>query len=213
MIDLAELLYNLQDIAGFDHCLGNLRKGNLEGTYAELDLGRMLHMYKVDFVYNSPRGVRGDDYDVEITYPDGLVACTEAKCKIEGTDFRARTVRASLKQVVDQIPSDRPGVAFVKVPQIWMPNPTFGSELRKVASEFLADHPNLVSVKYYVSHISFDKDTLRHQHAYEEIDNPTNEFDPARSWKLFYRVTPRPEWHGMPPHWKRVLFYPDGKPR
>jgi hypothetical protein len=117
VIDLAELLYNLQDITGFDHCLSNLRKGHMEGTYAELDLGRMLHMYRVNFVYNSPHGMRGDDYDVEIAYPDGLVICTEAKCKVESTGFGARTVRASLQQVTEQIPTDRPGAAFVKVPQ------------------------------------------------------------------------------------------------
>lgn len=81
VIDLAELLYNLQDIVGIDHCLGNLRKSDLAGTYAELDLGRMLHMYKVDFVYNSPRGVRGDDYDVELPTRTGWWSAPKPSAK------------------------------------------------------------------------------------------------------------------------------------
>lgn len=213
IIDLAEILINLQDVPGFDDCLGGLRKGDLEGTYAELDLGRMLYSYRVNFRYIRRHGVRGEDYDVEIIYPDGVVACTEAKCKVETTDFGADTVRNSLNQACGQLPTNLPGIAFVKVPQNWMPHPTFGRELRRVAREFLADNPTVVSVKYYVSHLTFEGENLRHEHAYEEIDNPTNAFDASRDWKLFYRVNPPPEWHGMPPHWKRVLFYPDGKVR
>jgi hypothetical protein len=213
VIDLAEILVNLQNVPGFDDCLGGLRKGDLEGTYAELDLGRMLYAYKANFKYIRRHGVRGEDYDVEVTYPDGLVACTEAKCKIEATQFHADTVRDSLNRACGQLPANRPGIAFVKVPQQWMPNPSFGPELRRVAREFLADNSNVVSVKYYVSNLSFEHGNMRHQHAYEEINNPTNAFDPGRNWSLFYRLNPPAEWNGMPPHWKRVLFYPDGKPR
>jgi hypothetical protein len=40
LIDLAELLYNLQLVEGFDDCLDRMRSGNIEATYAELDLGQ-----------------------------------------------------------------------------------------------------------------------------------------------------------------------------
>jgi hypothetical protein len=39
VIDLAEILVNLQDVRGFNRCLKKLRGGDIEGTYAELDLG------------------------------------------------------------------------------------------------------------------------------------------------------------------------------
>jgi hypothetical protein len=39
----------LQNVPGFDDCLGGLRKEDLEGTYAELDLGRMLYTYRANF--------------------------------------------------------------------------------------------------------------------------------------------------------------------
>ena len=39
---LAEALYNLQNVPGFDECITRMRDGDIEGTYAELDFGRML---------------------------------------------------------------------------------------------------------------------------------------------------------------------------
>ncbi len=36
IVDFAELLFNLQDIEGFDYCIEQMRQGNIEGTYAEL---------------------------------------------------------------------------------------------------------------------------------------------------------------------------------
>jgi hypothetical protein len=85
-IDLAEVIYNLQHVRGFDECIARMRNGDIEGTYAELDLGRML--YQVPFSYVVPQGVKkGQDYDVEVEYPD-VIACAEAKCNIESTTGR-----------------------------------------------------------------------------------------------------------------------------
>jgi hypothetical protein len=219
VIDLAELIINLQYVSGFDVCIGRLRKGDIERTYAELDLGRLLYTYKVYFRYVKTTGVKEADYDVEIKFPDGIVACTEAKCKVESTDFGAHKVLSSLNLACSQLPSDRPGIAFMKVPQHWLKHPHFRPLMRQVAEEFFQNNPKIVSVKYYVSHLSFEpnplfKDgTMRHQHAFEEISNPTNSFDTSRDWKLFYHVDLPSDWHGMPPHWKRILFYPDRKIR
>src|SRR5438270_2892158 len=63
LIDLAELLYNLQFVEGFDHCLDRMRSGDIEATFAELDLGRMLFWHHVLFRYVKPMGVTGTDYD------------------------------------------------------------------------------------------------------------------------------------------------------
>jgi hypothetical protein len=219
LIDLAEILINLQDVRGFNGCLKKLRGGDIEGTYAELDLGRLLYAYKVPFSYVTTTRVKRADYDVEIKFPDGIIACTEAKCKVESTDFNARKVFDSLEYARSQLPDNRPGIVFVKVPQHWLNQPNFRPLLQEAAANFLQDSHNIVSIKYYVSHLSFEphplfkEGVLRHQHAHEEISNPTNLFDTSRDWKLFYHVDVPPDWHGMPPHWKRILFYPDGKIR
>jgi hypothetical protein len=68
LIDLAELLYNLQLVEGFDDCLSRMRQGGIEATYAELDLGRMLFWHCVLFRYVKPTGETGADYDVDIIY-------------------------------------------------------------------------------------------------------------------------------------------------
>jgi hypothetical protein len=86
MIDLAEVLYNLQNISGFNACIAKMRNGDIEGTYAELDFGRMLFLYRVPFRYVVPQGTKGEDYDVQIIYPDGVIACADAKCKIDSTE-------------------------------------------------------------------------------------------------------------------------------
>ena len=44
VIDLAEVIYNLQRVQNFDNCIARMRDGNIEGTAAELDLGRMLYV-------------------------------------------------------------------------------------------------------------------------------------------------------------------------
>ena len=101
MVDFAELLFNLQDIEGFDYCLNQMREGNLEATYAELDFGRMLLASGVPFRFVVRSGIIGSDYDIEITLPDGLTVCADAKCKLESTTFSEETVRNTLKRAVD----------------------------------------------------------------------------------------------------------------
>jgi hypothetical protein len=98
IVDLAELLLNLQSIVGFDDCIKRMKSGDIEATYAELDLGRMLFQSDIDFRFVSTTGKKGDDYDLEIFLGDGTVLCADAKCKIEATDFSERTVANSLHQ-------------------------------------------------------------------------------------------------------------------
>ena len=68
IIDLAEVIYNLQAVPGFDNCIARMRDGDIEGTAAELDLGRMLYLNQVPFRYVVPQGLKGKDYDAEIFF-------------------------------------------------------------------------------------------------------------------------------------------------
>jgi hypothetical protein len=81
---------------------------------------------------------------------------------------------------------------------------------RSAARKFLHVTGRIVSVKYYVSDISFDGRGVRHRHGFIEIDNPKNRFNPQRSWDLFKSAPP--EWrNGVPPTWQPVMFFPTGK--
>jgi hypothetical protein len=212
-IDLAEMIYNLQHVQGFDECIGKMRNGDIEGTYAELDLGRMLYLYKVHFRYIVPQGSKGLDYDLEIEYPDGVIACAEAKCNIETTMFGEGTIRNKLDGARKQLPSDRPGIIFVKMPPRWMDESEFLKMTSEVAQSFLRGTRRIVSVKFYVSPISIDSDYTKQQHAFKEISNPDTDFGGKKNWDLFCTMDLPPEYNGMPPHWQRVLFFPDGKIR
>ena len=213
VIDLAEVLYNLQHVPGFDECIAKMRNGDIEGTYAELDLGRMLYLNQVPFRYVVPQKVKGLDYDVEVEYPDGVTACAEAKCSIESTELGANTIKNKLDRARQQLPPDRPGIVFVKMPPRWMDASEFLKITIDAAQDFLRGTRRVVSVKFYVSPNLIEAGYLKQQHAYKEISNPNSNFESGRNWNLFRQWNLPPECNGMPPHWQRVLFFPDGKAR
>ena len=211
IVDLAELLFNLQKIEGFDRCIEQMKHGDLEGTYAELDLGRMLHIAGHTFRFIKPKQMKREDYDVEIILPDGTILCADAKCKIETTDFSKETVINALDKARKQLP-DRPGIIFVKVPSHWIEEQDAGQELNDIALDFLRGTGRIVSVKYYISRLIYRKGTLIHDHAFREISNPNNRFDNDRDWDILIEPAPRGSWNGMPTHWRRLLFFPNDGP-
>jgi hypothetical protein len=212
LIDLAELLYNLQLVEGFDDCLDRMRSGNIQATYAELDLGRMLFWHHVLFRYVKPTGVTGTDYDVDIIYPNGLHVCGDAKCKVEGTDFNVKSIGYSLSKARKQLPDDRPGIVFIKIPPRWYNQQNFIILASSEALEFLRTTRRVVSVKFYVSATVFHSGWVKIEHGFKEISNPVSDFGNNVNWDIFHKDTNVPA-SGMPAHWQRILFYPDGIPR
>jgi hypothetical protein len=78
--DLAECLFNLQDIGRFHECVARMRSGDndqVEATMAELDFGKLLHVHDVNFHFVAPGGGKGADYDFELVLADGLVVCAD----------------------------------------------------------------------------------------------------------------------------------------
>lgn len=213
LIDLGEVLFNLQSVEGMTECVSRMRSGDLEGTMAELDLGRMLFLHQVKFRFVIPQGVKRLDYDVEIVYPDGTVACADAKCKIETTELTQNGLINAMKSARSQLPDNCPGIVFVKVPALWMKDKAFVETMRKAAYSFLRNTGRVVSVKFYVAPVSFEGEHMHVEHAYMEINNPDNRFSADKDWVLFPKIDVKPEWNGMPPWWQRILFFPDGKNR
>ena len=212
LVDFAELLLNLQDIPGFDNCIDRMQHGVIESTFAELDLGRMLYSGNVDFRFVEPQQKKGLDYDIEITLSDGLVVCADAECKVEATDFSVDSVRRSLEKARTQFLKDRPSIIFMKVPHRWFEEPIHSVSLNSIAETFLRGTGRIVSVKFYVSHIGYRDKALRHDHAFKDISNPNNRFDSSRDWNMFAEPTAKGGWNGMPPRWKRLLFFPNDGP-
>jgi hypothetical protein len=206
VVDLAELLWNLQTTPGLEICLDRLRRADIESKYAELDLARMLYCASVDFHFVRPEQKKGSDYDIEIFLKDWTV-CADAKCKIETTDFSIRTVENSLADARKQFPRDRPSFVFVKVPARWLSNLSVAVALLDIGRTFLRQTGRIVSVKYYASHLVQRDGILGHTHVFKEISNPRNRFDPNRDWDVFAEPPQKESWNGMPPRWKRLLFF------
>jgi hypothetical protein len=213
VMDLAEVIYNLQSVPGFDECITRMRDGDIEGTYAELDFGRMLYLNKIPFRFVVPQGTTGLDYDIEVEYPNGVFATADAKCKIESTDFSKNTIKNTLSKARKQLPDANPGIVFIKVPPRWIADPATVEAMLDVARSFLRGTRRVVSIKYYSSPITFANNMLRYDHAYQEISNPATDFGNNADWGIFKKFLSPPEMNGMPPHWQRIIFFPDGKPR
>jgi hypothetical protein len=217
IVDLAELLFNLQNVEGFDDCIDRMRHGLIEPTYAELDLGRMLYLSEVSFHFVKPQGKKENDYDIEISLPDWPRVCADAKCKLETTYFTPNTVRNALGTARKQFPPDLPSIVFMKVPSQWrdIPQPVT-DVLYEVAAEFLRGTGRIVSVKYYTSRIVWRGGALTHVQSFKEFSNPRNRFDPNRNWNMFTEAdeiaspNARGEFSDVPKRWRRLLYYPDG---
>jgi hypothetical protein len=213
LIDLAEVIYNLQDAPGFDECIEKMRNGDIEGTYAELDFGRMLYLNGIPFRFVVPQGVKRLDYDIEIMHPGGLLICADAKCKIEATDFSENGIRNALNDARKQLPKDIPSIVFVKVPPRWIEQESLIAATIQVSQRFLGGVKRIVSVKFYSSPLVWKDDVMMHQHAYKEVSNPKTDFGDGVNWDIFKKFDLPAEANGMPSHWQRILFFPDGKPR
>ena len=210
VVELAENLFNLQHIEGFDACIRQMKGGaeKIESTCAELDFGRFLYIHDIPFRFVEPQMVKGADYDFEITYPDGLKVPADAKCKFESTAINPDSLRNSMKKARAQLPDDRPGIIFIKVPQSWIENPAMAHAMIKVGREFLASTGRVASVKFYVSHLSIGNGMVAHRHAFRELTNCASRFHGGRNWNLFADYDVPPSWNGMPPKWQRFFFWP-----
>ena len=214
VVELAENLFNLQHIEGFDTCIGQMRGGGekIESTCAELDFGRLLYIHDINFRFVVPQMVKGGDYDFEIIYANGLRVPADAKCKFETTAINPDSVRNSMKKARTQLPGDRAGIIFIKVPQKWLDEPSHSSgNVMTVAREFMRTTDRVVSVKFYVSHLQIGSGVVLHRHAFRELTSHTSRFHAGRNWDLFANYYIPPSWNGMPPKWQRIFFWPESQ--
>jgi hypothetical protein len=215
-IDLAEILLNLQDVYGFDELTDRIKTSDVEPSLAELHVGRLLYINDVDFRFVVPSGKSdGDNYDLEITYPDGQVACGETKCKIKSTQLRVTTIDNALRKARGQLPVDRPGIIFMMVPQQWLETSGGQQMMVETANAFFRGDTKrppttrVVSVKYYVEPLAYANGILAQGHRFKEICNPYNKFDTARNWELLHYRPTGDGWDALPAKWIRLVNFPN----
>ena len=138
-----------------------------------------------------------------------MVACADAKCASETTELKAKAIFNKLEKARKQLPADQPGIIFVKMPPRWMAAPEFVSTTVEQAHALFAQTERIVSVKFYVAPTTIEGGYVTQQHAYKELSNPKTRFG-FRDWTLFRHFDLPSEAGGMPPHWQRILMFPDG---
>jgi hypothetical protein len=210
----AEMLFNLQEVPGFDACLEQMSAGKIESAFAELEIGRLMAIHNLDFSFVRPTGTRGESYDLEIRYPDGYPVCAETKCKLEETEITLQTVADTLNDARPQLPQNKPGIVFLKIPRHWIDDVTYASSLEEVVAKFLRGTGRVVSVKVYTSKIVYSPDELGEVLAYREFSSSNHRFptERNRNWDLLPRSPAAPEsWNGLPPNWLRLFHFDGGR--
>jgi hypothetical protein len=185
-----------------------MRSAQVEAMFAEFDFARFLYLHDIAFKFVTPTGVKGKDYDFGVQYADGREACADAKCRLESTEVRSVTLRNSLNKArTNNLPPDKPGIIFAKVPQAWLEQEDVRKDIFAVVKEFLRNTGRIVSVVLYstVTQELAGRNMLLLGHRFWEFLNPAHRFDPTMSWALFRDFKVPEGWGGMHPKWVRVF--------
>ena len=142
-------------------------------------------------------------------YPDGFAEPADAKCKFETTEINPKIILNSLEKARKQLPDDRPGIIFTKVPQSWVADVGLAVQMVDIGLNFTRNTDRIVSIKFYVSLLKTCDNMVMHRHAYKEITNEASRFHERRNWDLFQENSVPTGWNGMPPKWQRIFFFPN----
>jgi len=209
-VDMGELLFNLQNIEGFDALVERMKtEAQVESGLAELDFGRMLFINNHKFRFVRPSGVRGNDYDFEINF-DKWTLCADVKCKLDEKQLSKGIIKNELSNSRTQLPPDKPGIFFIKAPQHWTRKFLFEQILVEAAKEFLCTTERVVSIKYYIAPYEVRNGLLQQGHEFKEIDNPRHRFEGLRRCELFSYRPPLGALDALPPKWRRLYDFPNG---
>ena len=120
ILRLAEITFNLQFIEGLDGRIGAITSGNLEATIAELEFASYLYRSNIAFEFIQPTGIKGDDYDIEITTENGCKVPCEIKTKVENATLNQKNILDPLNSARTQLPKNQPGIISLKIPELWV---------------------------------------------------------------------------------------------
>jgi hypothetical protein len=203
--DLGELLFNLQDVTGFDALMERMKTGDAESYMAELRIGRLLYVNDVKFRFNVPHGRSQEDYDLEIVHPGGGILCADTKCKIETTQFSENSIRNALDKARKQLPPEGAGMIYLLVPGHWLEVPDSQQKMIETAQDFLRTTGRVVMVTYYAEPLSYTPGVMRQGHRFREIQNPRRS---EQDWSLVQYMPRTNYWDALPEKWVRLVNFP-----
>jgi hypothetical protein len=149
----------------------------------------LLQQHGFGFKFVESKGSIGDDYDIELEYPDRTIACAEVKCNPNSTKRSPETIRNALERAVGQLPENRPGIVFIKIPQVWIDNiegvVKLHMSLIETVEQIFRNSERVVLVLFYALYVSINPEYTKVNHAILERINEHNRFDMGRDWTLF----------------------------
>ena len=122
--------------------------------------------------------------------------------------MRADTVQNSLSKArSNNLPPDKPGIIFIKVPQTWLEREDVRRGIYAVVEKFLRNTERVVSVVVYTTVVMelTEQRMMLMRHRFHEFLNAAHRFNKTKNWALFKDYKVPEEWGGMHPKWVRVF--------
>ena len=143
----AENVFNLQKITGIQRVIDEIKTSDLESYFTELQSASQLKRSNVSFRFNTPSGEKGKDFDILIEEGKNGIAC-EIKTKVEETELSHESVLNSLKDARGQLPKDKPGLIFVRLPEEWIKDPNISKEIDRALRRFYGQTQRILAVVF-----------------------------------------------------------------
>jgi hypothetical protein len=168
MVQLAEYILNLNDVSGVSSCMAQIRHGNIESGYAELQAGRILKRHNVKFGYVVPTKRKGHDFDLKIVMKNELLLASDVKCKIEGGSFsESGIINALDKARRNNISKEYAAGIFLKLPDSWWEG-DIREEVKNICKQYINLHLRVASIVVFGSHEVREGESVRTRHHFIE---------------------------------------------
>ena len=189
LISLAEMVFNLQDVPGFDGRLERVAQADLESAVAELEAARLLAGSNLQFRFVRESGHKQEDYDIELDLPSGDQAACETKSKRESTPLSYGSILTSMHSAAKQVPADKPAIVFLRLPGSWLQDLELKDAAEAAAASLFRNNKRVVSLVYFWEEWQkLDNGALLRLAKFRELGNPGSRYydpinvDLIRSW-------------------------------
>jgi hypothetical protein len=116
---LAEALFNLQFRKGIDRVINDIRNGNLQAAWEELQAAAHIVQCQLSVQFLRPNPISGAKTpDLVIPIGEATIYC-EVEGKSEVTVPSAKSIRNTLEHARRQLPANRAGIIYLMTPKEW----------------------------------------------------------------------------------------------
>jgi hypothetical protein len=134
LFSVADALFQLREIEGFDALCERALKGDMRTFFAELYAARVFHSAGYVVSTRPEMGIKKYDYDFTITM-DFRRTNVEVT-SIAGKEYSSKSVIHALREERKQLPEDVPAVIFATVPSNWFDDPAMDTLLLSDIDKF-----------------------------------------------------------------------------